>query len=193
LTKTATEIDTNMESVYDALHLFGDKVSSVWLSIVDMIVSGLDLKSEFTLVHRYPSNLKMKSINELIIEKKSAEESNAPGFILERLSEDIAEQQFQDEPERLLAFKVKNRFNPFSGKSHSEIMYLMSSEYTSEDKKVLYANFDSIFQKLESLNENLYQLKPDKLEEMINKEVELLKLEIATKRTERFNALLVDE
>ena len=94
----------------------------------------------------------------LLNELKLVNESGAPSFVRDSINLDIAEITFNGDSLGLLKYKVRRRFNPFNGKSESEIMLLMASPYVSEREKVLYANFETIFTEIEAENVDFYLL-----------------------------------
>lgn len=149
---TATEVKISLESVYDTLFPFAEAFSETYKYIVSLIANLRDVK-DATVDHRFPKDFKFKTVPELLGELQVANTSNAPGYIKNQISMDIAEQQFVDKPEEFRKVKVKDKFYPFPDKNYTEIIYLISNNLTSEYNKVLWANFDNIFKELEQESE----------------------------------------
>lgn len=147
-TKTATEMDYAYEDVYDTLFPFAENFSKVYKDILTVIAKFRDI-SDIIIIHRFPKDFKFKSTDELLNELKLATESGAPGYIRQELSVDIASQQYTDKPEELNRILTKQRFFPFPDKTPTEINFIISSDLTTKYNKILYANFDNIFFKLE--------------------------------------------
>lgn len=163
--KTATEIDSNMEGVYDAIEPFTRKYSKVYKLIVytTAVLCGMDQTSDdFDLIHSFPVDPKLKTIPMLLNDLKAINESGAPSFIRDAVNKDIAEIVFNGDDTELLKFKVKHGFFPFNGKGDEEITMLITTSLVEQRTKILWANFEAIFSDIEKENEDFYLLAPDK-------------------------------
>ena len=161
--KTATEIDSNMEGIYDAIEPFTEKYSKVWklIAYTCAALSGFGLeRNDFDLVHTFPADPKLKTLGILLNELKSVNDSNAPSFTRDIINNDIAEVVFNGDIEALTKYRVRHNFYPFNGKSSDEISMLLSTQYVSELTKILYSNFEAIFTEIEKANPKFYELKP---------------------------------
>lgn len=148
VSKTATELSISMESVYDTLFPFAENFSKVYKDILYVIASFVDVK-DIVIEHRFPKDFKFKTTYDLLTELKVANESGAPGYVRTEISMDIAQQQYVDKPEELRRIEFKRMYYPFPDKSQTEIAFIISSDLTTKYNKILYANFDNIFLKLE--------------------------------------------
>lgn len=146
---TATQQNDNMESVYDTLSPFAEKVSAVWQTIVWFIAVLTDNKDKVSIIHRFPSNFKMKTRNDLYLERKVLNEAGAPSFVLDSVDEELAEEVYADDADMLFRYKVKRMHYPFSGKTNAEIQQLLSSTFVLKKTKILYAYYDDILKSLE--------------------------------------------
>ena len=179
--KTATEIDSNMEGVYDAIEPFTEKYSKVWKFVVYTcaVLSGFsETRNDFELIHTFPADPKLKTISLLLADLKAVNESNAPSFMRDVLNRDIAEIVFNGDEEALLKFHVRRRFYPFNGKTMEEISQLLSTQYVSELTKILYANFEAIFTEIEKTDAKFYQKKYDEQWKIVDEMVIKWKEEI---------------
>lgn len=159
--KTATEIDSNMEGVYDTIEPFTERYSKVFKFVVytSAALAGFNQQTaDFDLIHVFPSDPKLKTVGILFGELKAANESGAPAFVRQILTSDIAEIVFNGDPAALQRFKVRNMFAPYNGKSESEIALALASQYTSELTKILHVNFDAIFTEIERTNAEFYAM-----------------------------------
>lgn len=147
--KTAFEVDNDMDSVDDTLSPFADKYSAVWMSIVEMIAILLDNQKKVRWIHRLPSKFRLKTRDRLYQEYKIASESAMPSFVIDSITDELAETLYQDDAEELLQYRVKKRFFPFKGKTKDEILLLTTSSEVLKETKVLYNYFDQIFEELE--------------------------------------------
>lgn len=179
--KTATEIDSNMEGIYDSLEPYTERVSQIWKRIVYTcaILSGLSPDfNEFELIHAFPADPKLKTVAILLSEMKSANESDAPSFLRDILTRDIAQIMFNGDEEALRKFNVRRRFYPFNGKTSEEISISLATEYVSEQTKILYANFEAIFTEIEKTVRNFYLLPYEKQTEIVDAKVSEFRAEI---------------
>jgi hypothetical protein len=179
--KTATEIDSNMDGIYDAIEPYSEKFSKVWKFIVYTCAAlgGFNLESDkYDLVHNFPSDPKLKTLTLLLADLKTVNESEAPSFTRDVINNDIAEIIYNGDDEGLKQYKVKHVFFPFNGKSSEEIAMLLSTQYVSEKTKILYSNFETMFTELERENKGFYGFKLDKQWELLNAKVEAYKEEI---------------
>lgn len=145
--KTATEVEDNMESVYDTLEPFTDKVSEMFVEVVSTFAGTLavDVDSDdVTIIHKYPADPKLKTTAILLNELKLVNDSKAPGFLRDSITNDIASIIYTGDPLGMAAFNTRKKFYPFNGKTTEEIQQLLNSSYISERTKVLAANFDLI-------------------------------------------------
>lgn len=145
--KTATEVDTNMQGIYDALEPFTEKLSEVWKEFIYTFAHLLAVKDpeSFDLIHQYPQDLKLKTTGVLLQELKQVNDSGAPSFMRDNISEELAEIIYAGDELGYKKYSTKHRFFPFNGKTPDEIAVLMASEHVSRFTKVLYANFEAIF------------------------------------------------
>lgn len=155
-TETATSKNFDMDSINDTLAPYGEAYSSFWIFEGDIIARLLEVFDKVQLIHRFPSDFKMKTIGDLYSEMKTANDSNAPVFLIEMLNDDIASTKFQDDPDLLLMYEVKKKLNPFRGKSDNDIQNALNTDYTPLWKKVLYVNFEDILTQAEIENEEFY-------------------------------------
>lgn len=171
---TATEMRISMESVYDTLFPFAEKFSKSWKYIVHLIAKLRDV-DDVLLEHRFPKDFRFKTVTDLLGELKLANDSGAPGYVKTEISTAISHQQFIDKPEELKRILVKQKFYPFPDKTGQEILFIISSDLTSERNKILWSEFDDIFAALEfhaaGKGEYYYDYKPKKQKELLDAEV----------------------
>jgi hypothetical protein len=157
---TATEADFNMQSVYDALEPFTEKLSEMWREFVTIfaIIAGEQLET-VNVSHDFPADYKLKTGDILLTERKNAKESGAPAFLIETIDVDLATIIFAGDELGLQKFNVKRRFAPFMGKNEDEIAMLLTSEFVPKEPKILYSNFEQIFREIEIENPNFWVMK----------------------------------
>ena len=157
--KTAFEIDSNMESIYDTLEAYTEKESELYIGIVTVFTILCNERLDtIDIRHAYPSDFKLKTVGMLLSDLATANESQAPSFLRDAINYDIAEITFQGDFIGLQKYKVKRKFFPFNGKAQDEILFLMASEFVSRRDKVLFANFDAIFAELDAEDPQFFVL-----------------------------------
>ena len=193
--KTATEVNTNTQGIFDTLFPYTEKFSEVWKTAVKVFVRLSGFLTDFELIHIFPTDLEIKTVAVLMAELKLANESEAPSYFRDAILEEIANQVYEgDELGREKHF-TRHKFFPFSGKTETEIQFLMASPYVSNFTKVLYANFEAIFTDIEKAVPNFYKLNYnlqwEKLNEFvkpyleeINSQNEPLRIDFGTQQTE---------
>lgn len=151
--KTATEIDVNMQSIYDALEPFTEKFSELWIDFVTTfgLLSGEKL-DKISVSHDFPADYKLKTSDVLLAEREIASVSGAPSFLIDVIDDDLATITYAGDGLGLQKFRVKKRFLPFAGSTADEITYLLGSQYVPQEPKILYSNFDQIFKELDFKN-----------------------------------------
>ena len=154
--KTATEIDFNAEGIQDTLFPYTEKFSEIWKTVVKTFVRLSGFNQEFDMKHIFPADLKLKTTAMLLAEMKNANESEAPSFLIDQITSEIAGQIYNGDPLAMKKFETRHKFFPFNGKSKEEISLLLASPYVSEWTKILYANFEAIFTDIEKDNPNFY-------------------------------------
>ena len=193
--KTATEVNTNTQGIFDTLFPYTEKFSEVWKTAVKVFVRLSGFLTDFELIHIFPTDLEIKTVAVLMAELKLANESEAPSYFRDAILEEIANQVYEgDELGREKHF-TRHKFFPFSGKTETEIQFLMASPYVSNFTKVLYANFEAIFTEIEKAVPNFYKLNYnlqwEKLNEFvkpyleeINSQNEPLRIDFGTQPTD---------
>lgn len=192
---TATEKTIDLESVYDTLKPFADSWSAMWKHIMNVIASYRDLNKDIEINHQFPKDFKMKSVTMLLEDLNKANTSGAPSYIKNEINKDLAQKLYIDKPNELLKIEVKNKFFPFNGKTESEISNIIVNDLTSKYNKILYANFDNIFDELDAENSvndvNFYRMEKSKQQLLIKTKVDTIISELDTaasnERVQAFN------
>lgn len=201
VTATATEKTIDLDSVYDTLKPFADSWSAMWKHIINIIASYRDLGNDITIQHQFPKDFKMKSVTMLLEDLSKANTSGAPSYIKNEINKDLAQKIYIDSPNELLKIETKNKFFPFNGKTESEINNIIANDLTSKRNKFLYANFDSIFDKLEqeqlASSIDFYKVESTKQQLLINEKIDAIineiELELSKDRAISFNSNPIEE
>ena len=93
--KTATEVNTNTQGIFDTLFPYTEKFSEVWKTAVKVFVRLSGFLTDFELVHIFPTDLEIKTVAVLMAELKLANESEAPSYFRDAILEEIANQVYE--------------------------------------------------------------------------------------------------
>lgn len=193
--KTATEKMLEGESVNDTLGDFASRLSAVYVFSVWTFAKLADAKPETGIIkHAFPSDLKIRTMSSILEEIKAANDSKAPSFVKDALNVDLAEVMFTDDETSLLRFTTKREFFPFSGKTEEEITVLLNGALVSDFDKVLYANFEKVFNLIErELGNDFYMWTPAKqwpeIERVTNEVWESIKEQSAAAMSKAFSTM----
>jgi len=169
--KTATESLIDQQSVFDAISNFTKKIESIYKSSVTGYFNHFG--ESVTVEYTYPYNINLTSYESLIGLLNEAKNANASIDVTNKINDMIEQSLFEDDKDELLRIRTKRYFNPFAGKSESEIINSLSSNLVSEIDKAIYLNLEQIFVDAELGNENFYYFTKEKQKAII--------LELATK------------
>ena len=182
-TKTATEKELDMESVYDTLLPFANKYSAVWKKLVIMTATFIDNGPGLTVTHSFPKDFKLKTSNALIDDRQKAMTAQVPAYLLQEIDNDLAVKLYADNHQALREYQVKQQHIPFKGKSDAQIQIAINMNLTPAFDKILWSNYDAIFGELDAaaLNkgEDFYSYSYDKRVGLIAAKVDEYILKIA--------------
>ena len=163
--------------MYDTLYPYARQFAAVWQFVVTGTAQIAQLDKDLTARLVIKRDFKLKSLDDLLTELDTVTKSGAGPAVRRNVQSDIARAMMVDEPSEYARWQVREQYNPFSGMSESEIMYLLSSDLVPRTKKVLYANLGSIFDELEAENVGFYELEPTRQATLVKaKTVELTAL-----------------
>jgi len=146
----------------------------MYVFVVKDIATYTDMGKGLTVMHKFPYDFKMKGLSELMFELQKAKDANASTSTISAIEDDINEILYSDRPEELKEMKIKNSINPFRGYSSDNIRFIISQGNTTEYNRTLWENLESIFQELELEHEDpwLYDMSPDKINDLVKKKTE---------------------
>jgi hypothetical protein len=180
---TATEKIQSMDSVYDTLHPYAEQYSAVKKYLVENVANYVDV-TDLIYTHKHPRDFRFRSRDELIAQLQAASNSGAPGYVKKGISAELTAAIFIDNPDHVKRISVKERLMPFSDKSETEIIGIIDDNHTPEKYKVLWTNFDQIFDDLEITQEEkapeiyLYDIAITKIREMMWAKVDEMMAEL---------------
>lgn len=183
---TATEADYSMDDTYDTLHPFGQKYSAVWLFFVRQIAVYTDNDAGLELYHKFPNDLKLKTLQQLYAERKEAKDAGLGQHILDAIDIDIQELLYADDQDTLAKIRIKSMFYPFSGKAPGDVQGIITAGKTTRYLEVLYNHFEIIFDQIEAEHgDKWYVLSYKKQKTDLEARVKSLITEIDKEKTSR--------
>jgi hypothetical protein len=151
---TATATNFGEDNRNDALYSFACHYSAVWEFVVRDIATFTDLIEGLEVQHKFPNDFKLKGIDQLMTELKMAKDAAASTSTISAIEDDINEILYSDRPDELKEMRIKNEINPFRGYKNEDIRFIISQGNTPIYQRTLWENFESIFQDLESENQD---------------------------------------
>lgn len=187
IAQTATEKDQDMDSAYDTLLPFAEQYSQMWVDLTSVMVILCGLKLDKVKIrHTFPKDFKLRTMTQQLNHLKTLNEAQAPSFLKDSVNRDLYETIVGGDESDLLKYDVKQRFFPFSGKSETEILYLMASQYVSQFNKVLYANFELVFREIEKDNPGFFILTFKKQWDIVGEKVNAIIADIGAGSADTF-------
>lgn len=178
--KTATGENIDLDNIYDTLFPLSEQFSISYVYLSSLIAVFTDNNAGLTIIHKFPRDFKFKTETQLIADLKTANDSGAPAFLKQEISKDIARLKYRDNPSDFKKYEVRNYFMPFLGKSETDIQFIISSGLTTQYNKLLWANFDIVFDDLEREILGFYDLPYKAQVSFVNQKVDELKAEIGS-------------
>ena len=149
ISDTATGKILDSQNVYDALQPVFRSFSDMWEHKIDVIRLITDLNNNLIRSFTFNKDAKLKSKTELFSDLTLLNSANASPEFRRDVYNDIARITYSDNPNEYLRYQVRERFNPFSGYSQESITQALLSEFVRKEIKVLYYNFNYIFNEVE--------------------------------------------
>lgn len=197
VTQTATESNIEVDNMNDTLFAFCRRYSQIWQHTVYFIavftdnVKRTNEGPDIIIQHKFPSDLKLKSLGELMLDLKSAYDSKASVSTISAIEDDINEILYSDRPDELKKIRVQQLFAPFKGYTPDDIRYFFSSGLTTKFNQILYSNYANIWLDLEKEHENpwIYDLNQTKIWELVKGKVNEILTQIESEKPQEATQL----
>lgn len=168
--KTATEVQIEYDKIYDVITPYAIRISQFIEKFIRVTGNylGLDAKG----VHKFPSDFKMKSLQELISDYQNAKNAGLSNSVLWGIQCDILAKLYKNTPEKIDSIKAQNKFKPFRSLSEEQTSLVLSSRRDNDYDKVLFENFDRVFFEIDSeLEQPFYMLNEIEQTRLVNTKV----------------------
>ena len=115
---------------------------------------------------QFPMNLDMEPTRQMILNYKNVAE--APSFIVQDYQLKMAERTYRDSPNEMTLFKLKQKYQPFSGQDLNTIKFITSSsstnQYVDPIDVSLMVNYDRIWREIQ---EEETEIDPETIKEKL--------------------------
>lgn len=141
---TATEARLNMRGLYNALSSYSDNWSRIYKHCVWQTAFYLDVNQGLIVEHKFPSDFRMETIDQLILQRQAAVTAGAPYHIIEKIDTAILQKQNQDDPDFVQMVRVREEHLPFKGKTEQERIMIINLLPPTDPQRVLWMYYDEI-------------------------------------------------
>lgn len=181
VTQTATESIIEVDNLNDTLYSFCRRYSQIWQFNVYFIAVFTDnvkkttKGSDIIIQHKFPTDLKLKTLSDLMADLKAAYDSKASVSTISAIEDDINEILYADRPDELKKIKIQQGFNPFKGYTADDIRYFFASGLTTKFNQILYSNYSNIWLDLEKETTPwIYDMEESKIWELVTEKVQTI-------------------
>lgn len=164
---TATEVSVTREDINDTYIVMADYISSYYSFAVPVVHQYVNKNSKILSQWEYPRDLKLSTVSELMNDLILANNSKAPSFVIEKITEDISDKMFSNDQSSITKLKLRRKWIPFVGMSFENVITAYNNKGISFDDFIVFCNQDCIFADLESEN-NVYSLDGKALDDKIS-------------------------
>lgn len=185
--ETATGKNIDLQNVYDTLWPFAVKYAQMWEFYVSTIAQLSDMDKGLIFSFHFDKDFKMKTTSELYADLQKANESGADEHAMSEIQADIMRNIFANSPDDFRKWIVMDSFKPFRGKTNEQKMSIMASGNTTKFYKVLFENYENIFNEIDLETPDFYIMDRNKQWDIIKVKVEELIGELDEQKTQEFN------
>jgi hypothetical protein len=169
ISETATAKNISLQNVYDSLYPFALHYSMYW-------EFGIKLISEITQI---PVNCSMKfgkdfhfdTDTDMITQLKMLKDAGASTELIKLQEYKLIKSRLEDNVEELKRYHIKDYFTPWTSKSEAMIISIKTTLPPDNYFKVLFNNFDEIFNAIELKYPTFYDMERDKQQKIVDEMV----------------------
>lgn len=187
IAETATGKNIDLQNVYDTLWPFAVRYAQLWEFYVSLIAELTDMDEGLVHSFHFDKDFKMKTTTELYEDLKMASESGADEHALDEIQADIMRNIFANSPDDFRRWVVMDSFKPFKGKTNEQKMSIMASGNTTEFYKVLYENYENIFNEIDIETPEFYVMDRGKQWEILKVKTAELQGQLEKPETQNIN------
>lgn len=169
--ETATKSIIDLQGVYALLNIVGKHVSDVFIWMVECIAEIKGYK-DISVIHGYTLTLKLETIEDLALKRKTLTEANAPIEIIRAIDLAMMQKRHLDDPQSIERYSIWEQYKPFPDKSETAIISLISTLPDTNKYKVMYLFWGNIKRNIEmQIADKFYTLSHEQRQKLIDEEV----------------------
>lgn len=169
--KTATEVNYEMEDVYDVLEPFCMVLKLHFELACRIGAQYLEIPG-FSVSLFIPKDKKMKSLQDLVQAMDTAKQAGAGWEVIRDIREQLWEKMSGDDPVKVAKLRASYKWLPFDEKSEEERAMILASRSAFDSARVLYENWAEIFEEIENETPEFYKFTHEKQQSVIEEKVE---------------------
>jgi hypothetical protein len=173
--QSATEVFIKRDSINNTLKPFADHRATIYRFVGQMVGIFYDVKT--TTVYEYTTEkFEPVTFEELIATLKALMDAGADEILIDDIQFQLAVLALDNDKDKIKAYKMRRKFLPFRGKTSEQISKLISLSIVPNETKVLWANFNKIWDDLEiEKGADLYDMDLNKVQPLLKAKVEEIK------------------
>ncbi|MDZ7876095.1 MAG: hypothetical protein U5L45_00415 [Saprospiraceae bacterium] len=150
--QTATATNVNWQKMYMSLYGDAEHIAKMYQYVArfqSLALNG-NKPSDFVATVTFPRDFKFKTLKDLLIDYEQAQKIGLPFDVLKTNLAEIILKQSPDNPIIAAWGIVKIEMRPFQGISADMLKTILAGRGTNDFQRVLYENFDEIFDEVAS-------------------------------------------
>lgn len=169
--KTATEVNYEMEDVYDVLEPFCQTLKLHFELACRIGAQYLEIP-DFSVSLFIPKDKKMKSLQDLVQAMDTAKQAGAGWEVVRDIREQIWEKMSGNDPAKVAKLRASYKWLPFDEKSEEERAMILAGRSAFDSARVLYENWAEIFEEIENETPDFYKFTHEKQQSVIEEKVD---------------------
>jgi len=140
--KTATEKMLEYQNIYDKLQPYTERISIIFERVVKLMANYYEFEVE--VQHSFPIDYQFETEVDLISRYSTAKQAGLSQEILNSYETKILERQYRNNPYKVMLEKSLMKHKPFSDKSESAIISILTNRANNDYDKVLWENWAKV-------------------------------------------------
>ena len=165
--QTATETLVTQEQEHNTMFPLAEQFANVWKFQATIAAVYLNLWKGLTPQYEFPSDFRIKTLADLLLERKAAVDAGAPAFVLSALDDQIAAKQYADDPIAHRKYQIRKQHTPFTSMAALDVWTAITSGKVDHQDEALWLNQDRIFTELEQEYPKFYEFEYKKLKSLL--------------------------
>lgn len=172
IAKTATGENISMQAIYDTLYPMAIAWVDMWYNFIQTCAELTDMyNDDFIITINVSKDFKLETKEQLIGMLKALRDSKASPAAISEIQKRIISVILQDDNIALQKYEVKEHFYPFSDKTEEDIRLITSSLPMTNEEKILWMFYGTIWDNLEMTYPEIYNFDFKKIKELLNEQI----------------------